>query len=67
MHQPKRKLLGEFILEYNMYHSSSVCNRRTIWEENLAKIRQHNLEHDIGLRTFTMEMNRFGDMVCIRI
>jgi hypothetical protein len=39
-------------------------NRRTIWEENLTKIRKHNLEADIGLHRYTMEMNRFGDLVC---
>lgn len=37
--------------------------RRTIWEENLGKIRKHNLEADMGLHTYTMEMNRFGDLV----
>jgi len=35
--------------------------RRSIWETNLAKIRQHNLEADLGLHKFTMGMNKFGD------
>ncbi|CAF3202882.1 unnamed protein product [Rotaria socialis] len=37
-------------------------SRRTIWEENLAKIRKHNLESNMGLHSYTMEMNRFGDL-----
>ena len=38
--------------------------RRSIWETNLAKIRQHNLQADMGLHRFTMGMNKFGDLVC---
>jgi len=37
-------------------------SRRTIWEQNLAKIRTHNLEADIGLKRYTMGMNHFGDL-----
>jgi hypothetical protein len=39
-------------------------NRRTNWENNLVKIRKHNLEADIGLHRYTMGMNHFGDLVC---
>jgi hypothetical protein len=36
---------------------------RKIWEANNAKIRQHNLEADLGIHTYTLGMNRFGDLV----
>jgi len=36
--------------------------RRTIWEANLAMIRSHNFEADLGIHTFTLKMNQLGDM-----
>jgi len=36
--------------------------RRSIWEANIALIRKHNLEADLGLHTYTLGMNKYGDM-----
>jgi hypothetical protein len=47
--------------QYNTIEEESI--RRNIWEANLDKIRQHNLEADLGIHTFTLGMNRFGDLV----
>lgn len=34
-----------------------------IFEENVAKINQHNLEANLGFHTYTLEINQFADMV----
>ncbi|CAF3354431.1 unnamed protein product [Rotaria socialis] len=42
--------------------NEEVTTRRQIWEENVALIRKHNLESDLGIHSYTLEMNQFGDM-----
>ncbi|XP_053386830.1 procathepsin L-like isoform X3 [Mercenaria mercenaria] len=36
--------------------------RRQIWESNIKYIELHNLEADRGLHTYTLGMNKYGDM-----
>ncbi|XP_053717727.1 cathepsin S-like [Synchiropus splendidus] len=37
--------------------------RRQIWEENLEMIKVHNLEATLGLHSFELAMNHFGDLM----
>jgi len=36
--------------------------RRGIWESNLKKVQQHNLEADLGVHTFWLGMNAYADL-----
>merc|ERR1712137_136625 len=54
-------------LEYKNHHNKQYLygeemTRRVTWEQNLAYIRQHNLEADRGVHTFWLGMNAYGDM-----
>jgi len=46
--------------QYNSLEEEAA--RRAIFQANLAKIQKHNLEADLGLHTYTLGMNRFGDL-----
>jgi hypothetical protein len=41
----------------------TCINSRRIWEENVAMIDRHNLEVRLGLHSYTLNVNQFGDMV----
>lgn len=46
-----------------VYESSEVeLKRRLIWQSNLEFINRHNKEANEGLHTFTVKMNKFGDL-----
>jgi len=44
------------------YAADEEPTRRAIWEDNIEIIRKHNLEADLGLHTYTLGMNKYGDM-----
>ena len=41
---------------------SHIQYRRSVWENNLAFIEQHNLDAAKGIHTFTVGMNEYGDL-----
>lgn len=41
-----------------MYHLYSM----EIWLKNMALIETHNFEHALGMKTFTLGMNHYGDL-----
>lgn len=36
---------------------------RIIWENNLRKVQEHNLQADLGVHSYWLGMNRFADLV----
>ncbi|XP_068031077.1 cathepsin S-like isoform X2 [Anomalospiza imberbis] len=44
------------------YQPQEESLRRLTWEKNLWLVTLHNLEHSLGLRSYTLGMNHLGDM-----
>jgi cathepsin L len=44
------------------YGLSEDSYRRTIFEKNLNFIQSHNMQYALGKKTFTVAMNKFGDL-----
>ncbi|KAL3886617.1 hypothetical protein ACJMK2_026601 [Sinanodonta woodiana] len=44
------------------YAPEEELMRRAIWEQNLQRVQQHNLEADRGVHTYWLGMNEYADM-----
>ncbi|OQV18141.1 hypothetical protein BV898_07729 [Hypsibius exemplaris] len=44
------------------YDRAEELTRRTVWEQNLKKIQHHNIRASLGEHTYTLGMNKYGDM-----
>jgi len=44
------------------YSNVEEIVRRHIWESNLKKVQEHNLQADLGVYTFWLGMNQFADL-----
>jgi C1A family cysteine protease len=44
------------------YSDAEEHVRRAIWEGNLKKVQEHNLQADLGVHTYWLGMNKFADM-----
>uniref|UniRef100_A0A670ZRD5 Cathepsin L n=1 Tax=Pseudonaja textilis TaxID=8673 RepID=A0A670ZRD5_PSETE len=41
--------------------------RRAVWEKNLQMIQDHNSQADLGIHTYKLGMNHFGDLINERL
>ncbi|CAF2449939.1 unnamed protein product [Rotaria sp. Silwood2] len=49
-------------LHNKRYTDAEEHVRRATWESNLKKVREHNLQADLGVHTYWLGMNKFADM-----
>jgi len=54
--------LFKTVYEKDYASFAEEIDRRSSWEANIAIIRKHNLEADLGLHTYTLGMNKYGDL-----
>ncbi|NXA17914.1 CATL1 protein, partial [Ibidorhyncha struthersii] len=53
---------GWKILHAKEYPVEAEAARREVWEKNLQRIQQHNLEESQGQHAFRLAMNHYGDL-----
>jgi cathepsin L len=53
---------ANYKIVHNKNYGKSETVRRLVWEANMKYINQHNQEADSGVHTFTLGMNKYGDM-----
>lgn len=53
-------MLYSILLKCNIF-----VNRRMIFEKNMKFIRDHNMEADLGHKTFRVGINEYADLVSI--
>ncbi|XP_023219414.1 cathepsin L1-like [Centruroides sculpturatus] len=57
----------KYKLQFNKrYNWMEDAARRLIWEQNLDMINRHNLEADLGMHSFWLQMNHLSDMNHVR-
>nr|XP_039274254.1 procathepsin L-like [Styela clava] len=44
------------------YEPAEELSKKSTWQTNLQKVLKHNLEHDMGLHSYRLEMNHFADL-----
>ncbi|CAF0974312.1 unnamed protein product [Adineta steineri] len=44
------------------YSDAEELVRRSVWENNLKMIEEHNLQVDLGVHTYRLGMNQYGDL-----
>ncbi|UYV61087.1 Ctla2a [Cordylochernes scorpioides] len=45
------------------YSPEEEFHRKAIFNENLEEIIKHNLDYDLGLKSYRLGLNQFSDMV----
>lgn len=53
---------NSFKATYEKHYGSEEAHRRSIWEQNTKYIEKHNNEAGLGLHTYKLGMNKYGDM-----
>jgi len=57
-----KKYNSEELYSGELQFNSEERERLIIWVENLDRIMHHNMRYDLGLETYSLELNEFSDM-----